>query len=150
MSESWPQDQTDTLLRLWEDGRTSGQIAQRMGITRNQVMGKAHRLGLKHERIVKQAVNYTPRVSKPKPVVNFMLRVPKPKGKKPPTPLKAQDKTSHPIPFLNADHTTCKWPLWSGPRTGLVCGATPIPTKPYCAFHYDKAFVELWRRRKAC
>jgi len=131
MSESWPQDQTDTMVRLWKAGKSSGDIAQRMGLTRNSVMGKASRLGLKHERITKPPVNYLPRVSKPK-------------DQKPPTKLKPQAATPNPIPFLEADHRHCKWPLWwtdTMPR--LVCGATPIPKKPYCAHHYRIAFIKL-------
>jgi hypothetical protein len=125
MSVSWPQDQTDTLTRLWQAGRTSGQISLEMGITRNQVMGKASRLGLKHTRITKPRVNY--------------WRPSKPKDQKPPTPLKPQAQTTHPIPFLEADHRTCKWPLWSGPKTGKVCGAKPVPATPYCLYHHGRA-----------
>jgi len=44
---SWTEDQVLTLQRLWADGLTASQIAAQLGsVTRNAVIGKAHRLGL--------------------------------------------------------------------------------------------------------
>jgi GcrA cell cycle regulator len=44
---SWTDDQVLTLQQLWAQGLTASQIAQRLGtVTRNAVIGKAHRLGL--------------------------------------------------------------------------------------------------------
>ena len=43
----WTEARVDELKRLWEDGLSASQIAERLGdITRNAVIGKAHRLGL--------------------------------------------------------------------------------------------------------
>jgi len=42
----WTEDKIDELTKLWHRGRTAGQIAEVMGISRNAVLGKAHRLGL--------------------------------------------------------------------------------------------------------
>lgn len=45
---SWTDERIDTLKRLWEQGLTASQIADDLGgVTRNAVIGKAHRLGLK-------------------------------------------------------------------------------------------------------
>jgi GcrA cell cycle regulator len=46
---SWTDERIDTLRQLWEQGLTAGQIAEKLGegLTRNAVIGKAHRLGLK-------------------------------------------------------------------------------------------------------
>ena len=44
---SWTDDQISTLQRLWDAGLTASQIAEQLGtVTRNAVIGKAHRLGL--------------------------------------------------------------------------------------------------------
>ncbi len=45
---SWTDERIETLKRLWEQGLTASQIADDLGnVTRNAVIGKAHRLGLK-------------------------------------------------------------------------------------------------------
>ena len=45
---SWTDDRIATLKKLWEGGSTASQIAEQLGgVSRNAVIGKAHRLGLK-------------------------------------------------------------------------------------------------------
>jgi GcrA cell cycle regulator len=45
---SWTEERIATLTRMWEGGQTASQIAEELGgISRNAVIGKAHRLGLK-------------------------------------------------------------------------------------------------------
>ena len=44
---SWTDERIDQLKRLWEAGNTASQIAEELGgVSRNAVIGKAHRLGL--------------------------------------------------------------------------------------------------------
>jgi GcrA cell cycle regulator len=45
---SWTDERIETLTKMWEGGSTASQIAEELGgVTRNAVIGKAHRLGLK-------------------------------------------------------------------------------------------------------
>ena len=45
---SWTDDRIAVLKKLWEGGSTASQIAEELGgVSRNAVIGKAHRLGLK-------------------------------------------------------------------------------------------------------
>jgi GcrA cell cycle regulator len=45
---SWTDERIDQLKTLWEKGLTASQIAEQLGgVSRNAVIGKAHRLGLK-------------------------------------------------------------------------------------------------------
>ncbi len=48
MTVQWDEPRTELLTRLWLSGATARKIAERLGggITRNAVIGKAHRLGL--------------------------------------------------------------------------------------------------------
>lgn len=128
----WTPEQIETLTNLWNAGISSNKIADKLGVTRNSVMGKISRLGL-HRHLV---VNYMPKFSKPH-------------EQKPPTPIKPQSSKGRPIDFIKADHRHCQWPLW-GPsvKTGKVCGAKPVPTKSYCAHHLAKSFTEMWSRRR--
>ncbi|WP_341208120.1 GcrA family cell cycle regulator [uncultured Sphingomonas sp.] len=44
---SWTEERIDTLKTMWEGGQTASQIAEALGgVSRNAVIGKAHRLGL--------------------------------------------------------------------------------------------------------
>ena len=45
---SWTDERIGTLTKMWEGGATASQIAEKLGgVSRNAVIGKAHRLGLK-------------------------------------------------------------------------------------------------------
>ena len=45
---SWTDERISTLKKMWEGGATASQIAEELGgVSRNAVIGKAHRLGLK-------------------------------------------------------------------------------------------------------
>ncbi|MBX9881821.1 MAG: GcrA family cell cycle regulator, partial [Sphingomonas sp.] len=44
---SWTEERIETLKTMWEKGLTASQIAETLGgVSRNAVIGKAHRLGL--------------------------------------------------------------------------------------------------------
>jgi len=45
---SWTDERIEKLMKMWEGGSTASQIAEELtGVSRNAVIGKAHRLGLK-------------------------------------------------------------------------------------------------------
>ena len=45
---SWTDERIERLTKMWEGGATASQIADELGgVSRNAVIGKAHRLGLK-------------------------------------------------------------------------------------------------------
>ena len=44
---SWTDERIETLRKMWDSGMTATQIAEELGgVSRNAVIGKAHRLGL--------------------------------------------------------------------------------------------------------
>src|SRR5215211_3350463 len=44
---SWTEERIERLKKMWTDGATASQIADELGgVSRNAVIGKAHRLGL--------------------------------------------------------------------------------------------------------
>ena len=46
MSQEWTPIRVSALIALWEDGLSTSVIGDRLGVTKNAVVGKVHRLGL--------------------------------------------------------------------------------------------------------
>jgi GcrA cell cycle regulator len=46
MSEEWTPKRVSALIALWNEGLSTSVIGERLGITKNAVVGKVHRLGL--------------------------------------------------------------------------------------------------------
>jgi len=87
---AWTDERIDTLKSMWEKGMTASQIAEKLGgVSRNAVIGKAHRLGLQ---------------SRPSPVKpNDSEEKPAPKAAKPaaapaPAPRPAETRAAAPAP----------------------------------------------------
>ncbi len=79
---SWTEERTATLQRMWESGATATEIAKELGdVSRNAVIGKAHRLGLK---------------SRPSPVKSADKKKAAPKAK--PAPKKKAAPAPSPTP----------------------------------------------------
>lgn len=53
--QRWPQAKANKLRRLIEKRLTRGQIAEKMGITRNAVIGKASRMGFRVYETIEEA-----------------------------------------------------------------------------------------------
>ena len=74
---SWTEERIERLKKMWHDGATASQIADELGgVSRNAVIGKAHRLGLEQrpspvkpgeEKEVKKAAPAAPKAAAPKP-----------------------------------------------------------------------------------
>ncbi len=60
----WTPARISTLIALWDEGITTTEIGRRLGITKNAVVGKVHRLGLAKRRTSGQSgkVAETPKV----------------------------------------------------------------------------------------
>jgi len=79
---SWTEERIATLTKLWEGGATASQIADELGgVSRNAVIGKAHRLGLK---------------SRPSPVKANDKKVEKKKAEAPAKKAEARSKVKAP------------------------------------------------------
>jgi GcrA cell cycle regulator len=84
---SWTEERIDTLRKMWEGGQTASQIAEALGgVSRNAVIGKAHRLGLQSRPspVVPKEVEAK---SEPAPVVVAAPPPPPPAPPPPPVPV---------------------------------------------------------------
>lgn len=113
----WTEERVTRLKKLWGEGRTASQIAAILGeVTRNAVIGKAHRLGLK---------------GRPSPIRNEKPAAPKPVSR-------PAAKVSRPVRVSNRQ---CHWPIGHPREPGFhFCGAPAIDDKPYCGEHCNMAY----------
>jgi GcrA cell cycle regulator len=83
---SWTDERIATLTKMWEGGATASQIADELGgVSRNAVIGKAHRLGLKSRPSPVKANEAKPAAAAPRPkeAEARPAAAPKPKVKAP-------------------------------------------------------------------
>lgn len=100
---SWTEERIERLKKMWADGATASQIAEELGgVSRNAVIGKAHRLGLEQRPSPvkpgeeKEAKKPAPAAAAPKPVV------PKAEIPKPATAAPAAPQATHAAPHRPA------------------------------------------------
>ena len=113
---SWTDERIATLKKMWEGGSTASQIADELGgVSRNAVIGKAHRLGLK---------------SRPSPVkANDKQKAP---AKPAPAPKPAAKKAAKPAPKAApaaAAPAKPAAPAVPGPRQDGAPQSQPLPNR---------------------
>jgi GcrA cell cycle regulator len=151
----WNNERIEQLRTLWHDGLSASQIAAVLGgITRNAVIGKAHRLGLtgRPSPIKAGSVGSSrPRVRRP--------RVERPSVPRPPlaaAPVRrfepVQVEPVEEVPgatILTLTDRLCKWPI-GDPRAAdfHFCGRASIDGLPYCNEHARRAYQAPARRER--
>lgn len=144
----WTDARIALLRSLWAAGLSAATISQRMGLTKNQVVGKAHRLGLaaRPSPIARRApiAGGTPVGVRRRNLRGALTRATTPQ----PT-----DGTSRPLlnsirklvetPPVPLSAGGCRFPLWGNERpTQRFCGAARRDMLcPYCPAHAARAFT---------
>lgn len=160
---SWTDKRIELLKTLWAEGLSGSQIAEKLGdVTRNAVIGKAHRIGLSKRgepkdkaaapRIRRGKRRSAPRVAKPEtiaaiaedtpagPPVNDASIDPPPGD---PGPVKR-------LSILELNETTCKWPIGDPGLPGFhFCGRRSGEGVPYCERHCRIAYPEWMQALEA-
>jgi GcrA cell cycle regulator len=153
---AWTDERIAQLKAGWEGGMTASQIAEVLGegVTRNAVIGKAHRLGLEArpspvkagEEPVAAAPAAAPVASAaPAPVAPAPVAPPaaRPPAKKPARTGKAARTT-----LLDLNEKICKWPLGHpGDADFHFCGKASQASFPYCTEHCLVAYQAQLPRR---
>ncbi len=152
----------ETILRLralWDEGHSTAEIGRRMGVTKNAVVGKAHRLDLPARpspirRMMGEA--HVPRREQARRVVGPTL---------PAAPAVAAAVAEEPVvrpavrpqpqlravapPRPSSRVSTCCWPIGDpGTPSFRFCDAGALSNKPYCAEHAALAYVKVRDRRE--
>ena len=148
MTMIWTEDRVETLKKLWGEGLTASQIAERFeGVSRNAVIGKLHRVGAP-PRLAPVAA----RPIQAKPVQTRPVRRAPTEAAQIPSedPVFAADLVGVPAimieePGLATTITLqahmCKWPIGDPAENGFTfCGQSANKGRPYCARHAGAAY----------
>jgi len=126
----WTDELIEQLKALWAEGLTTGDIGKKLGISKNAVVGKAHRLGLKgRPSPIKREASGSDSTSPETPAAK-----PRAKAKA------VEPKKIKSLVDLSAH--TCRWPIGDPKEPNFhFCGANAMAGKPYCAEHAAIAYV---------
>ena len=142
---SWTDERIEKLTKMWESGATASQIADELGgVSRNAVIGKAHRLGLKArpspvkaaEKQAKKASSGAkkakPAASKPAPAPAKEKRAAEPAPPSPPRPSQAPPApaSSQPAPSASPQPRIVSVGPGGFLRQGPGDQQAPIPPAP--------------------
>lgn len=137
---SWTDERVKLLKRLWGEGKTAAEIAKALGnVTRNAVIGKAHRLRLSN-RVSPIQQNKKPAASsKPAQAVQPEKKIRK---------IIEQDNNRKGVDLLQLSARMCRWPL-GDPRDEnfSFCGYESVEGLPYCQDHAKVAYQAASRVR---
>jgi len=124
---------TDALIQqleaLWKAGLSTAEIGRKLGISKNAVVGKAHRLHL---------------APRPSPIKNPPIR---PLLKPQPQPKPA---VTVKVVAMGKSSGACQWPDGHPGQPGFhFCGKPALAGKPYCPEHAARAYVSGKSRDEA-
>ncbi len=133
---SWTDDRVTLLKKLWTEGKTAAEIAKELGgVTRNAVIGKAHRLKLSNR------VSPIQQNKKPAPI-------PKKKIETTTKEILAEDAKRKTIGLIDLNPSACRWPIGDPQEEAFgFCGDSAMPSLPYCVEHAKVAYQAATRNR---
>jgi GcrA cell cycle regulator len=124
---AWTETQIADLKRLWTAGRSTSQIGTALGVSKNAVIGKAHRLNLPAR------TSPIRRSSEPKHPKRALM----PRHK----PHHHRRLFIQPGPQRHGS-PSCLWPMGDpGNADFHFCGDQTVPGRPYCAEHCARAYL---------
>ena len=137
---SWTEEKVAKLKELWGKGNTASQIAEIIGgISRNAVIGKAHRLNLSAKIKTRTAIsNQKFENSLDKKVTNSK-RVRRSKFKS--LIIEKDFEPENPKQLEELDENSCKWPIGHpDEKSFYFCGRSSLKDFSYCKLHLLYAF----------
>ncbi|HEX5325131.1 MAG TPA: GcrA family cell cycle regulator [Acetobacteraceae bacterium] len=160
----WTDEIILRLRALWDEGHSTAEIGRQLGMSKNAVVGKAHRLDLparpspirRDGSAPRPRRPSVPRVAGPTLPPLASTRTPGPSFTVPtPRPV-AVRRVAAPAPRLQpvaprpyGRVITCCWPIGEpGTRSFRFCDDASVPGKPYCEQHASVAYVRIRDRRE--
>lgn len=136
----WTDDRVTILKQLWGEGKTAAEIAKELGegVTRNAVIGKAHRLKLS---------------SRMSPIQQNVKKVKSADKVNPPAPRRSSRKIpihlGKELKMEELRDKMCRWPNGDPEDDNFsFCGCATIEGSPYCEIHTSIAYQVTSKARE--
>ena len=136
---SWTPEKVEKLKELWGKGSTASEIAQILGgVTRNAVIGKAHRLNLSGKIQTKKSSSFVANNSNDENKISCKnLR----RGKFKSLIIDKDFEPENPKQLEELDENSCKWPIGHPNEDNFYfCGRTSLKDFSYYKLHLLYAF----------
>lgn len=170
----WTDEIVARLRELWVQGLSTAEIGRQLNVTKNAVVGKAHRLGLEGrpspirkvsvpKDIVSKAKKGTTTAKEESKKVQADVKakveakeVPVLKEEEVKAKAETKAKKLKKLEFISPDelpsyrksNSECCWPIGDPGEKGFhFCKAPIVPGKPYCLEHVQVAYVKLKDRK---
>jgi GcrA cell cycle regulator len=167
----WSDEIIARLRALWDEGHSTAEIGRRLGVSKNAVVGKAHRLDLpaRPSPIRRDGSGPSQRTRSPRrvagptlpplvsthggnyaPAARPSMAQPRPYAPPAPRPVQAPPAPRvqvTPRPFART--VACCWPIGEpGTKSFRFCDGDAMLGKPYCQEHAQLAYVKVRDRRE--
>jgi GcrA cell cycle regulator len=147
---TWTPERIEQLRSCVTTGMTCSQIAAAIGVSRNAVIGKIHRLGLSSGRPAGASTraNCPPRTRHPRgPTQRRLLRLAFARAPLDEILSDVVVVSTHPCSLIDIDAHQCRWPIGDPASTHfLFCGNDSIAGFTYCVGHARMAYRAPARR----
>ena len=145
---SWNEEKVNKLKELWGKGSTASQIAEIIGgISRNAVIGKAHRLNLS-SKIKTRNTTSSQNFNSNSEENNFKQKQGR-KSKFKSLLIEKDFEPENPKKLEELDESSCKWPIGHPEEQSFYfCGRSSLKDFSYCKLHLLYAYQPKGRKEE--